>query len=143
MFRTGAESAATKSAVQRSDALLGRILARLDQYDMTNTTNVLVMGDHGMTDHSSDKVIYLSDYGVGLGDMEWFTNTMFSSGMILPRESNSAQEVRLLQNSHHPVSEETTYKIIFCTVMMDFQVPWSYFNGLNALTEMATSGDPQ
>ena len=84
--------------------MLGQIISRLDQYDMTNSTNLLVMGDHGMTDHHSDKVIYLSDYGVGLGDMEWFTDTLFSSGMILPRENKAAQEVSICSSYCEAIS---------------------------------------
>ena len=57
-----------------------------------------------MTDHHSDKVIYLSDYGVGLGDMEWFTDTLFSSGMILPRENKAAQEVSICSSYCEAIS---------------------------------------
>lgn len=53
-------------AVRVLDALVGRLLAGLDRLGLTESTNVVVVSDHGMAALSEERVILVDDY-VDLG----------------------------------------------------------------------------
>lgn len=59
---SGVDSPETAAAVSRADAYLGRLIRGLEVRDLLGTTNIMVVGDHGMADRSSEKVIVLEDY---------------------------------------------------------------------------------
>jgi len=52
----------TQKAVQRADSILGLLLTGIDTLAIANDVNLFVCSDHGMTEISSQRVIYLSDY---------------------------------------------------------------------------------
>ena len=85
-FRSGVDTDAVRKAVKQNDLLLNHLLDLLGAAEIFETTNIIVVGDHGMTDHDSNHVIYLSDYGVQLADLLWHTGTFFTTGMLFPRE---------------------------------------------------------
>ncbi|KAF6027046.1 ENPP5 [Bugula neritina] len=81
----GAESDEVKSAMVRNDGLLKYLLDNLQALDgLDQRTNIIILGDHGMADHSSNHVVYLSDLGITLGDLKWVTGNMFTTGMMIP-----------------------------------------------------------
>lgn len=82
--RKGADSEEVHQALKQSDRLLAHLLETVKALGLEPTTNIIVVGDHGMTDHSTDNVLYLDDYGVRLGELRWFTNNIFTTGMLLP-----------------------------------------------------------
>ena len=84
--RSGGDSTAVREAVKQNDALLNQTLDTLEMSKILETTNIIVVGDHGMMDHQTNYVIYLSDYGVQLADLLWVTGSFFTTGMLFPRE---------------------------------------------------------
>jgi len=56
----GPESAQVRTVAEQVDAALGRLLARLGALDAG--LNVIVVSDHGMSQQSPGRVIYLEDY---------------------------------------------------------------------------------
>jgi len=98
LSRHGAESDEVKSAMVRNDGLLKYLLDNLQALDgLDQRTNIIILGDHGMADHSSNHVVYLSDLGITLGDLKWVTGNMFTTGMMIPHNGlvNSVSSVFL------------------------------------------------
>jgi predicted AlkP superfamily pyrophosphatase or phosphodiesterase len=58
----GPESKEVQVAVERVDAALAKLRARLDALGVLRTLDVIVVADHGMSQLSPDRVIYLEDY---------------------------------------------------------------------------------
>ena len=87
LCRSGAESEEAHQAMELNDRMLNYLLDTLDGLGIEQTTNIIVMGDHGMTNHHSDQVAYLSDYGVHMGDLMWYTNNLFTTGMLIPHSN--------------------------------------------------------
>jgi predicted AlkP superfamily pyrophosphatase or phosphodiesterase len=56
------DSPEVKTAIQDVDALLGRLLAGLENRKIFARVNIIVVSDHGMAEAKSDQVIYLDDY---------------------------------------------------------------------------------
>lgn len=73
-------------AMRINDGQLGRLLSALEEYGIRDKTNVIVLGDHGISNHNTDNVIYLSAYGVRLQHLSWMTGTLFTSGMLVPHD---------------------------------------------------------
>lgn len=59
---SGVDSVEERQAVAEVDAVLSRLLDGLAERGMLSHTNIVVVGDHGMTDLSGDRIIYLDDY---------------------------------------------------------------------------------
>ncbi len=60
--RHGPESAEARAAVESVDKAVGVLLARIRGLDTRGSWNVIVVSDHGMSQQSPDRVIYLEDY---------------------------------------------------------------------------------
>ncbi len=58
----GPDSPEVKTAIQDIDALLGRLLAGLENRKIFDRVNIIIVSDHGMTTVTSERVIYLDDY---------------------------------------------------------------------------------
>jgi predicted AlkP superfamily pyrophosphatase or phosphodiesterase len=58
----GVESAQVAQAVPQMDEAVGRLMDGLQRLGLTNSVDVIVVSDHGMTDLSTNRVIALSDY---------------------------------------------------------------------------------
>jgi len=50
------------AAVARVDAMVGRLLAGLEQRGLADSTHVIIVSDHGMSATSADRVIPIDDY---------------------------------------------------------------------------------
>lgn len=58
----GVDSAEEREAVAVVDASIATLLQGLEQRGLLDQTNILIVGDHGMTDLSVDRIIYVDDY---------------------------------------------------------------------------------
>jgi predicted AlkP superfamily pyrophosphatase or phosphodiesterase len=58
----GPDSPEVKTAIQDVDALIGRLLAGLENRKIFDRVNMIIVSDHGMTAVTSERVIYLDDY---------------------------------------------------------------------------------
>jgi predicted AlkP superfamily pyrophosphatase or phosphodiesterase len=64
----GVDSAEERAAVLAVDNALSELLQGLEAQGVLSQTNVMVVGDHGMTDLSAERIIYVDDY-VDLSDL--------------------------------------------------------------------------
>jgi predicted AlkP superfamily pyrophosphatase or phosphodiesterase len=67
--KAGPDSPATDSALGRLDRLIGGFVDSLSARRLERSTNLMVLGDHGITDSPLDRMIYLDDY-LDLGAVE-------------------------------------------------------------------------
>jgi predicted AlkP superfamily pyrophosphatase or phosphodiesterase len=58
----GPESAEVRAAAERVDAALRQLRQRLQSMPVAPTLNVIVVSDHGMSQLSPDRIVYLEDY---------------------------------------------------------------------------------
>jgi predicted AlkP superfamily pyrophosphatase or phosphodiesterase len=58
----GTSSAALNQALTEIDAAVARLIEGLKQRGLSDQVDLLVVADHGMTDLSPDRVIYIDDY---------------------------------------------------------------------------------
>lgn len=65
----GPRSPVTAAAVHQIDALVGALVQGLKDRQVYDQVNLVVLSDHGMTEISADKVIYLDDY-INLADAQ-------------------------------------------------------------------------
>jgi predicted AlkP superfamily pyrophosphatase or phosphodiesterase len=59
---TGPHSREVKTAILEVDAILGRLVQGLQARGIFDRVNIIIVSDHGMTEVTSDHVIYLDDY---------------------------------------------------------------------------------
>ncbi|MCH2449879.1 MAG: ectonucleotide pyrophosphatase/phosphodiesterase [Gracilimonas sp.] len=57
----GVDSPEVISAIERADGLLGYLMERMDETQLTGKTNTLIVSDHGMADLSRDRIVVLDD----------------------------------------------------------------------------------
>jgi predicted AlkP superfamily pyrophosphatase or phosphodiesterase len=57
----GPDAPQTDEAILQADGILGNLLDALDVNGILETVNVIVMGDHGMTEASPDSLVFLDD----------------------------------------------------------------------------------
>jgi len=65
----GPNASETRRTVQQADSTLGLILTALDTLDIGRNVNLIVCSDHGMSEVTSDRLIYLEDY-IDTSDIE-------------------------------------------------------------------------
>ncbi len=58
----GPFSPETKNAVESVDSLVGALIKGIEDLNMTDKVNIMITSDHGMTQLSRDRVIFLDDY---------------------------------------------------------------------------------
>jgi predicted AlkP superfamily pyrophosphatase or phosphodiesterase len=58
----GVDSVEERQAVAEIDATIARLLEGLAARDLLSRINLVIVGDHGMTDVSEERIIYLDDY---------------------------------------------------------------------------------
>jgi len=51
-----------QKAVTRVDSFFGKLISGLEEKDNLDKTNIIIVSDHGMTDVSEDRLIFLEDY---------------------------------------------------------------------------------
>ncbi|XP_067943750.1 ectonucleotide pyrophosphatase/phosphodiesterase family member 5-like [Watersipora subatra] len=76
-----------QNALLQNNRLINHLIETLNLNGVdSSSTNIILVGDHGMMEHESSHVTYLSDFGVSLGDFKWYTSNLFTTGMILPHD---------------------------------------------------------
>ena len=58
----GPDNPATLAAAEQLDGHLGELMAGLEARGLTARTNIIIVSDHGMSQQSADRKIYLDDY---------------------------------------------------------------------------------
>lgn len=58
----GVDSPEERQALAEVDAVLAQLLQGLEARELLPQMNIVIVGDHGMTDLSVDRIIYLDDY---------------------------------------------------------------------------------
>ena len=95
--RAGPEDPETRAAVEAVDAALGRLRARLESLGVDNL-NVIVVSDHGMSQLSPERVIYLEDY-IDLASVETYDSN--PNVAVVPK-TLTVDEVYAQLNGRHP-----------------------------------------
>ena len=80
----GVNSAEERAAVAEVDAQIGILLEGLRADGILDELNIMVVGDHGMTDLSAERIVYLDDY-VDLATLE----TLYSPQLSGDRQGNA------------------------------------------------------
>ncbi len=57
----GTNSAELNESIMRLDSLIGKLFAGLKQNNLHDSTNIIIVSDHGMSDVSSDRIINIED----------------------------------------------------------------------------------
>lgn len=57
----GVDSPEVISAIERADGLIGYLMERMEEAELTGRTNTLIVSDHGMADISRDRIVVLDD----------------------------------------------------------------------------------
>jgi alkaline phosphatase D len=73
----GVNSAEERAAVAEVDAQIGILLEGLRADGILDELNIMVVGDHGMTDLSAERIVYLDDY-VDLATLETLNSPQLS-----------------------------------------------------------------
>ncbi len=58
----GPRTEQTASAVREADAAIGKLMTALQERGVADQVNVIVLSDHGMSQQSQKKVVFLNDY---------------------------------------------------------------------------------
>lgn len=95
----GPESPKTVSATAQVDAAIARLLDGLEARGMLETTNIVIVADHGMAEVSDDQVISLEEK-VSINDMHVVWTGAFAG--LSPRPGHEEEvEAALLGRSEH------------------------------------------
>ncbi len=87
----------TLAAVRRVDAMVGRLLTGLDERDLRQSTNLVLVSDHGMAQMSPDRVILIDDL------VELEEGELFEQGALLqlfPRHGRETLIYDALAGAH-------------------------------------------
>ncbi|MBI3004670.1 MAG: alkaline phosphatase family protein [Ignavibacteriales bacterium] len=60
--RSGPDSPNTMFVVEQADSVVGRLIAGLENRKLLDKVNIVIVSDHGMSQLSPDRVVYLEDY---------------------------------------------------------------------------------
>ncbi|NKB86756.1 MAG: sulfatase-like hydrolase/transferase [Acidobacteria bacterium] len=84
-------------AIRAADIVIGRLLDGLDAQGTLESTNIVVVSDHGMATHTSDQMIALEDY------VELWPHEVFEVGALLqifPDEGREGMIYDALHDAH-------------------------------------------
>jgi ectonucleotide pyrophosphatase/phosphodiesterase family protein 5 len=111
----GPDSPETNSAVALLDSMLGILMYELEKINLVDSTNIILVSDHGMTEISTDKVVniekLLSDYDVIIQGEKPF--------MLIEPNENEIEKVYEILKQHddhysvykkHEIPERYHYK---------------------------------
>ncbi|HYN06491.1 MAG TPA: ectonucleotide pyrophosphatase/phosphodiesterase [Vicinamibacterales bacterium] len=94
----GPDSAQVMAAAARLDGLIGSLIAGVEKLGLASRTHYVVVSDHGMSQLSSDRTIFLDDY-IDLSTIE--VVDWSPALQILPR-SGSVEDIYRALKSRHP-----------------------------------------
>jgi predicted AlkP superfamily pyrophosphatase or phosphodiesterase len=93
----GPNAEETADAVRGIDAYIGRLLDGLDSRDLFDKVNIILVADHGMSELSPDRVVFLDDY-IDLDDV-YITDTYSVLGLN-PKDGKFDAVYDALKNAH-------------------------------------------
>lgn len=82
---SGVDSPQEKAAAEEIDKLVGSIWQGLRQRNLLSQSNIVIVGDHGMTDLSRHRMIYLDDFV----DLDGAFSQLYSPQLSFPRQGNA------------------------------------------------------
>jgi predicted AlkP superfamily pyrophosphatase or phosphodiesterase len=95
----GKNSEEVDEAVAEIDGLIGYLLEKVDDVGLGESLNIIILSDHGMSDLSEERVIFLEDL-ISLNDVEIMDWTPVA--MIRPKEGRKEQVYQALkENEEH------------------------------------------
>lgn len=94
----GPGSAEVKQAVARVDAAIGKLLDGLAERGIADKVNIVIVADHGMTQLSRDRVVFIDDYIDPEKIDVSYAGPTFN---FYPRELNAKEIVEKLGNIPH------------------------------------------
>ncbi|TPX64568.1 hypothetical protein SpCBS45565_g05794 [Spizellomyces sp. 'palustris'] len=86
----GVDSKEVNDSLVRVDQALEHLLQGLEERNLTGKVNLMVVSDHGMTNSSSNRVIFLDDY-INLNDVTILENKPLV--MLYPNEGNATDGI--------------------------------------------------
>lgn len=97
--RFGPDSEEVTESIKEADNLVGYLVQRLKETQIWDTSNIIIVSDHGMTQVSRDRIIVLDDY-INPGDVEIISG---SPAVMFNVKNGKKEEVyrRLKQNENH------------------------------------------
>ena len=98
---SGPDSPAVLAAADRLDALIGTLVAGVDRLGLTKRINYVVVSDHGMSQVSADRSIFLDDY---LDPATVDVVEMSPVLQILPRSGSADDIYRALKGKHNALA---------------------------------------
>jgi ectonucleotide pyrophosphatase/phosphodiesterase family protein 5 len=94
---TGPGTEVVKSAVQALDEQIQLLITGLKERNLFNQVNIIIVSDHGMSQLSRERVIFLDDY-IDLDDVEMVDWSPIS--MIIPNEGKEEVVYSALKDQH-------------------------------------------
>ena len=93
----GPDSPKTLHAVEQIDSVLGRLIRGLRKRNIYDVVDVVLVSDHGMSQQSPDRVIYLEDYidSTDARVVDWSPNLA-----IIPSSGKEEKVYNALKNAH-------------------------------------------
>ncbi|MBP3191619.1 ectonucleotide pyrophosphatase/phosphodiesterase [Natronogracilivirga saccharolytica] len=92
----GPDSDSVTAALEKTDSTLDYLISELDKHGLRESSNIIIVSDHGMAATSEDRVIMLDDI-ISLGDAE--VRDWDPVAMIQPLQNSTEQIYRALKNS--------------------------------------------
>lgn len=127
--RFGTNSLELNESIVRLDSLLGKLFEGLKQINLFDSTNIIIVSDHGMSDVSGDRIINVEEI------LEGYTQTLWDYGPVMyvfPDKDESDKIYNKLK------SEECNFK-----VYRRHEVPEYYhFSNSAMIPEIILIADP-
>lgn len=90
----GPQSDSVAASVKRADRLIGYLKDQMQQQNLWQSTNIIVLSDHGMTQLSADKLIEVDDI-IDMDNIEW--KIWGPMTMLQPKEGTEQQVYQALK----------------------------------------------
>jgi predicted AlkP superfamily pyrophosphatase or phosphodiesterase len=97
----GKNSDEVDEAVLEIDRLMGYLLEKMDQTGLSESTNLIILSDHGMADLSEERVIFLEEL-INLNDVDVMDWTPVA--MLRPKEGKKEEVYRALKENEQNYS---------------------------------------
>lgn len=97
--RYGTDSEEVKAAIKRADDLMGYLMEKMEENELTSKTNMLIVSDHGMADVSKERIVVLDDM-IDPDDVEIIE---YSPSVMMNAKQGKLEEVyeSLKENEEH------------------------------------------
>jgi len=93
----GPGSPRTDVAIERVDAMAGRLVEGIDSLGLREVVNIIIVADHGMSQLSPDRVIVLDEY-IDMNTIDVVDGSPVAA--LVPRDSNVERVYAALQGQH-------------------------------------------